>query len=56
MDSIDRTASQHERRAATWLVTGVAVSLATGLTPGLHGLRLPGGQGVGGILKDLAQV
>ncbi|WP_313207123.1 hypothetical protein [Stenotrophomonas sp.] len=34
MDSIDRTASQHERRAATWLVTGVAVSLATGLTLG----------------------
>ena len=34
MDSIDRTASHHERRAATWLVTGVAVSLATGLTLG----------------------
>ncbi len=34
MDSIDRTASQHERRAATWLVTGVVVSLATGLTLG----------------------
>ncbi|WP_333628306.1 hypothetical protein [Stenotrophomonas cyclobalanopsidis] len=34
MDSIDRTASHHERRAAMWLVTGVAVSLATGLTLG----------------------
>jgi len=35
MDSIDRTASHHERRAAMWLVTGVAVSLATGLTLGV---------------------
>lgn len=35
MDSIACTASHHERRAATWLVTGVAVSLATGLTLGI---------------------
>jgi len=34
MDSIARTASHHQRRAAMWLVTGVAVSLVIGLTLG----------------------
>ncbi len=32
MDSMARAASHHERRAAIWLATGVALSMVIGLT------------------------